>query len=246
MRIKPIWAIAKRELGFYFNSPIAYVVITAFLLLCGAYLFIFGKGPDGQTFFDGDVASMRLLFEAIPVFFIFLVPAISMRLISEEKRSGTIELLVTMPITDTEIIVGKFLGGLVFIGIALVATLPLPILVGTLGELDLGAVVAGYIGLLLLGAAYLGLGLMTSVWTQNQIVAYLLGALLCAFFYFIGGMVESVWTGAQDTVAFLSFESHFTNIARGVIDTRDVVFYLSMTALALVISVQSLQSRNWK
>ncbi len=241
-----VGALARREFGFYFNSPIAYITITLFLLVCGAYLFSIDDLQTGKGFFEANEASMRKLFEMIPVFFIFLIPAITMRLISEERRSGTIELLVTMPVTDTQIAVGKYLGGLMFLAVTLLATLPLPILVGTLGNIDGGAVVAGYVGLFLLGAAYLGIGLMTSAWTKNQIIAYLSAALICALFYFVGDMVESVWESARDALAFMSFQAHFDNIARGVIDSRDVLFYLTFIVVTLVVTVQSLSARNWK
>jgi len=248
-RVSPVAnvaALARRELGFYFNSPVAYITITIFLVVCGAYLFTIDDPLTGLSFFEANEASMRKLFDAIPLFFIFLIPAITMRLMAEEKRSGTIELLVTMPVTDTQIALGKFFGGFAFLCIALLATLPLPLLVGSLGNMDTGLIWAGYLGLLFLGAAYLAIGLMASSWTDNQIVAYLLAALLCAFFYFIDGMVDLVWAGAKDTLATLSFKAHFNNILRGVIDTRDVIYYLSVITVALVITVQSLSARNWR
>jgi ABC-2 type transport system permease protein len=125
-------------------------------------------------------------------------------------------------------------------------SLVFPLIVWNLGEIDLGMVLGGYIGLVLLGAAYAAIGLLTSTWTKNQIVAFILAVLLCAFFYAIDGMVASVWEGGRDAFAFLSFRAHFANIARGVIDSRDVVFYVSVVVVALVLSVQSLQARNWK
>lgn len=244
--LRNVFTLARRELGFYFNSPIAYITITVFLVVCGVYLFAMDNVQTGLSFFEENEASMRKLFDAIPLFFIFLIPATTMRLLAEEKRAGTIELLVTMPVTDSQIALGKFTGGLAFLAVTLLATAPLPILVGTLGDLDGGAVVAGYLGLFLLGAAYVAIGLMASSWTDNQIVAYLLAAIVCAFFYFIGGMLEAVWEGARDAFAALSFEAHFANISRGVIDTRDVLFYASVVVVALAVTVQSLQSRNWK
>jgi len=244
--LRNVGALARREMGFYFNSPVAYITITLFLVVCGVYLFSMADVATGRSFFEDNEASIRKLFDVIPVIFIFILPAITMRLLAEEKRSGTIELLLTMPVTDGEIAVGKFLGGLAFLAITLIATIPLPILVGSLGNLDVGALVAGYIGLFLLGAAYLAIGLMASSWTDNQIVAYLIAALICAFFYAISGMVSAVWLGARDAMNSLSFEAHFANITRGVIDTRDVLFYLSIVVIALVITVQSLQARNWK
>lgn len=249
-----VFALARRELGFYFNSPIAYIVITVFLVVCGAMLFIFDNPDSGTPFFEANEASLRNLFGpttatkfgGIPLLFAFLVPALTMRLISEEKRTGTIELLVTWPVTDTQIVIGKYLAGVAFVAIMLLFTWPLVLLVGRLGPLDMGLVVGGYLGLLLVGATYLALGLMTSSWTRNQINAYLVGVLLCAFFYFVDGMIGSIWADARDFFAALSIKAHFQNVARGVIDLRDLVFYGSLIAVSLVVTVQSLQARNWK
>lgn len=238
--LRNVGAVARRELAFYFNSPIAYVAITVFLAVCGVYLFV------STDFFEANRATVRPLFEQIPLFFILFLPAVSMRLISEEKRSGTIELLVTLPITDAQIVAGKFLGAMGFLAVTLAGTLIFPLIVGGLGDLDTGLVIGGYVGLFLVGAAYLAMGLMTSTWTKNQIVAFILAVLLCTFFYGIDAMVESVWEGARDALAFMSFKAHFENIARGVLDTRDIIFYLSVVVVALVAAVQSLQTRHWK
>jgi ABC-2 type transport system permease protein len=244
--LRAVAALARRELGFYFNSPIAYVVLTAFFLACGVWLFAMDNPDTGRSFFEENETSLRRLFEAVPLFFVFLVPAISMRLISEEKRTGTIELLVSWPVSDGQIVIGKYLGGLAFVAIALLGTLPLAFIVGGLGNLDAGAVVGGYVGLLLVGAAYLALGLMTSAWTSNQIIAYLVGAFICGFFYFIDGLGGAVAAGADSALAGLSFKAHFQNVSRGVLDLRDLVFYGSFIAIALVTAAQSLGARAWK
>jgi ABC-2 type transport system permease protein len=251
---KNVWALATRELGFYFNSPIAYIVITLFLVVSGAMLFVFNVPDAGRDFFAVNEASLRGLFGptsaegfgGIPLLFVFLVPAVTMRLIAEEKRTGTIELLVTWPVTDAQIVLGKYLGAVLFVGIMLLATVPLAFIVGGLGSMDVGLVIGGYLGLLLLGAAYAGLGLMTSAWTKNQIVAYLVGALICGLFYFVDGMLGLLWDGARDFFAGLSFKAHFQNVARGVVDLRDILFYASFIAVSLVVTVMSLQARNWK
>lgn len=252
--LRNVWALAKRELGFYFNSPIAYIVIALFLVVSGLMLFVFDVPDLGVDFFAANEASLRGLFGptspesfgGIPLLFVFLIPAVTMRLIAEEKRTGTIELLVTWPVTDAQIVLGKYLGAVLFVGVMLVATLPLVFIVGGLGSLDVGVVIGGYVGLFLLGAAYAGLGLMTSSWTSNQIVAYLVGALVCGLFYFVDGMLGLVWDGGRDFVAGLSFKAHFQNVARGVVDLRDLVFYASFITVALVITTLSLQARNWK
>jgi ABC-2 type transport system permease protein len=235
-----IATIARRELSFYFNSPIAYIAITVFLAICGAYLFV------AQDFFEGNQATMRPLFEQIPVFLILYAPAITMRLLSEEKRSGTVELLATWPVTDLQIILGKYLGALLLLAITLGMSLIFPMLIASLGDLDLGLVIGGYIGLLLVGAGYMAMGLATSTWTENQIVAFILAVLLCSFFYAIDTMVGSVFAEARDTFAFLSFRAHFANIARGVLDSRDLVFFLTVIGASIGVATMSLQARHWK
>ncbi len=238
--LRNVGALARRELAFFFNSPIAYIAITVFLAVCGVQLFVI------HDFFGDNQATLRPLFEQIPLFFILYLPAIAMRLISEERRAGTIELLVTLPVTDTQIVLGKFVGALAFLAITLGATLVFPLIVGTIGDLDAGVVIGSYLGLFLVGAAYLAIGLMTSTWTKNQIVAFIVAVLLCAFFYGVDAMVASFWEGGRDAMAALSFKAHFTNIARGVVDTRDLVFYASVVAVALVAAKLSLEARNWR
>ena len=238
--IRNINAIARRELGLYFNSPIAYIAVTVFLSICGVYLFVI------YPFFEGNQATIRPLIEQMPLFFILYAPAITMRLISEEKRSGTVELLATWPVTDTQIIVGKYFGALGLLVVTLGLSLIFPLIVSSLGELDMGLVIGCYTGLFLVGAAYMAMGLLTSTWTQNQIVAFILAVLLCTFFYGVDALVAEVWSSARDAFAFLSFKVHFANIARGVIDTRDVIFYLTVIGGSLAAATLSLQARNWK
>jgi ABC-2 type transport system permease protein len=240
-------AVARRELAFFFSSPIAYSIIGIFLVGCGIWLLVpHGSGASAVDFFEDNRATLRPLFEIIPLFFAVLLPAVTMRLLSEEKKSGTIELLITMPITDGQIVLGKFLGALGFLTLMLLSTLLFPLLVSGLGDLDGGLVLAGYVGLFLVGAAYIAIGLMTSTWTQNQILAFVAAVALSLLFWGANSILELVWEGARDAFAFMSVSSHFDNIARGVIDTRDVVFYLSFCAVPLVLAVQSLQARNWK
>ena len=238
--LRNIGAIARRELALYFNSPIAYIAVSVFLAICGVYLFV------TYPFFEGNQATIRPLVEQIPLFFILYAPAITMRLISEEKRSGTVELLATWPITDTQIVLGKFLGALGLLAVTLGLSLVFPLIVSSLGELDSGLVIGCYLGLFLVGAAYMAMGLLTSTWTQNQIVAFILAVLLCTFFYGVDSLVGEIWASARDAVAFLSFKVHFSNIARGVIDTRDVIFYLTVIGGSLAAATLSLQARNWK
>ncbi len=238
--IRNISAIARREMALYFKSPIAYIAVTVFLGICGVYLFV------TYPFFEGNQATIRPLVEQIPLFFILYAPAITMRLISEEKRSGTVELLATWPLTDSQIVLGKFLGALGLLVVTLGLSLVFPLIVSSLGELDGGLVLGCYLGLFLVGAAYMAMGLLTSTWTQNQIVAFILAVLLCTFFYGIDSLVGELSASARDAFAFLSFKVHFANIARGVIDTRDVIFYLTVIGSSLAFATLSLQARNWK
>lgn len=245
-----IWNIARREFSSYFNSPIAYIAITVFLILAGLqffYGFLTLNSFGGEAgFFENNEASLRLFFEGIPVLFTVFLPAISMRLMSDEKRSGTLELLVTLPVRDRDIILGKYLASLMFLGVTLILTLPYTITIFWLGNPDLGPMVGGYLGLLLIGAAYLSLGLMTSTWTKNQIVAFILGALLCSSFYFVDGLIGNVWEGTRGFFEAISFKAHFSNISRGVVDTRDVFFFLSIIILPILLAGYSLESRKWK
>ena len=154
-----------------------------------------------------------------------------MRLMSDERRSGTLELLVTLPVRDRDVILGKYLASLLFLGVTLLLTLPLVVTVALLGSPDVGPLVGGYVGLALIGAAYLALGLMTSTWTRNQIIAFLLAALLCSSLYFVDGLIGSVWEGTRSFFEAISFKAHFANISRGVIDSRDVVYFVSVIVI---------------
>jgi ABC-2 type transport system permease protein len=235
------WVIAKREFRAYFDSPIAYVSITVFLVITGVLFFL-----AGEDFFQANQASLRKLFEWVPLVFVFYLPAVSMRLLSDERRSGTIELLVTMPVRDSAVILGKYLASLGFLLVTLLLTLPYPIIVAVVGAPDWGPIVGGYFGLLLIGAVFLAVGLMTSAWTQNQIIAFVLALIINGFFYFVDRLIGAVWEGTQDVFSYLSFQNHFQNISRGVIDTRDLVFYLSLIVVAVMIASWSLASRRWK
>lgn len=238
--MKKIFTIARREFDSYFTSFIAYIAITVFVVITGVLVFFKGE------FFERNEASLRVLFEWVPLIFLGYIPAITMRLISEEKRSGTIELLVTMPVTDWQIVLGKYLAGLGFLIVSLAMTLHFPLIVALKGAPDWGPIIGGYFGLLLIGAAYLAIGLMTSTWTRNQIVSFILSLLFCGFFFFIGKAVEKVWINMKPIFDYISFDYHFHNIERGVLDTRNIIYFVSLIMLCLVISVQSLSARKWR
>lgn len=230
--------IFRRELGSYFNSAIAYIVITVFLLISG-YLYF------SQVFLVGE-ATLRDFFGITPLIFIFFGPAVTMKLLAEEKRSGTIELLVTMPVTDWQVVMGKFLAALAVITVAILLTLAYPITLSTMGDLDWGAVIGGYIGLVMLAGAYVAIGVMTSSWTRDQVVSFIVAFGITFSLYLLGKMVPLMPAGLAPIVEYMTLDSHFNNIAKGVIDSRDVIYYVSLIGACLFMATQSLDSRRWR
>jgi len=228
-----IWTIAKRELASYFTSPVAYVFLVIFLLLTGFFTFTAGN------FFERGEASLAAFFGWHPWVYLMLVPAVGMRLWAEERRSGTMELLLTMPITTWQAIVAKFLASWIFLAAALALTFPSIVTVNLLGEPDNGVIVAGYLGSLLLAGAYLAITCMTSAMTRNQVVAFILSVVICLFLILAGfNPVTDLMTrwaspALIDTVAAFSVVTHFDNFQRGVIDLRDLAFFLSVIGFAL-------------
>ena len=226
-------AIAKRELGAYFASPVAYVFIVIFLLLAGFFTFSVGQ------FFELGEASLTSFFYWHPWLYLFLVPAVGMRLWSEERRQGTMELLLTMPVTTWQAILGKFLASWAFLAIALLLTFPIVLTVNYLGDPDNGIVFAGYIGSLLLAGAYLAISSMTSAMTRNQVVSFIVSVVICLFLIIAGfGPVTDLltnWGSAAlvDTVASFSVITHFDPFQKGIVDIRDVIFFLSVIAFSL-------------
>jgi ABC-2 type transport system permease protein len=233
-----VMVFCKKELRSFFDSPIAYIVITIFLLITGWFFF--------SDLFLINQASMRNLFGIVPFIFMFFVPAVTMRLISEEKRSGTIEVLLTLPVRDHEIILGKFLAGLILICVAVVLTFVYTFTLSGLGDLDFGSVVAGYIGLIFLGATYLSIGVFTSSLTQNQIVAFITSFVIIFALFMLDKVLMFMPGFLVSFLEYLSVDYHFSNIARGVIDSRDVIYYLSIIFLFLFLAVRALESRKWR
>jgi len=234
------YILFKKELMSYFNSPIAYIFIAAFLII-GNWLFF-------NSFFVNGQATIRNYFILLPWIFLFLVPAITMRLWSEEKRSGTIEFLLTLPVTDWQVVLAKFFGSLVFLTITLILSLSLPITVIALGDVDAGPIIGGYIGAVLMGAAYLSLGLFISSLTKNQIIAFILSLAVCFVFFMIGNnfIVATAPKFLAPILQFLGIGAHFENIARGVIDTKDIIYYGSFIWLFLWLNKQIIEMRGWK
>lgn len=226
--------IARRELASYFNAPVAYIVIVTFLLVAGwmffSGLFIMGRADLRQLFAPSPFSPSMLL--------VIIAPAVTMRLIAEERKSGTIELISTMPIRKWEIVVGKFLAAYALLAIAILSTLVYAITVAVIGELDWGPVIGGYFGLLLFAGALVAIGLLCSSLTQNQIVAFIVGFIVCAALYFIFWLQFFMPAGLAPVVEFVSVSSHLESLARGVIDTRNVVYYLSLIIGALFLAMR--------
>ncbi len=217
--------IFRKEFNDYFISPIAYIVISVFLLVTGWFFF--------STFFLEDQANLRGFFNMLPLIFAFVIPAVTMRLFSEEFSAGSDEILLTMPVSATEVILGKFAAAVAFVGAALVPTLAYPVTVSLLGDLDWGPVVGGYLGALLLAASFCALGLLASSLTRNQIVAFILGTLICFFLALADRMLIFFPRPILEVIGFLGTGAHFENIAKGVIDSRDLLYFLSVSFLGL-------------
>jgi ABC-2 type transport system permease protein len=232
------WAITKRELRTYFNSPVAYIVATVYMILAG-YFFFTGLFLEKQ-------AEMRGYFSVTPIFFCFIVPAITMRLLAEEKGSGTLELLITMPVRDWEVVLGKFLAAFGLVAIIVAVTGFYAVTVASVGDLDKGPAFAGYVSLTLMGGAYAAIGVMASSFTRNQIVAFILAFGISFGLFIFGSIVQMVPQALQPFVAFMASGEHMQSRARGVIDTRDVLYYLSIISVCLVVASVTLESRKWR
>lgn len=248
MRIKEsinnIKAVFKRELSAYFGSPVAYVFIVIFLILQGFFTFYISH------FFEAGQSDLRSFFEWHPWIFLFLIPAVAMRLWSEERRLGTLELLLTLPVTVMEVICGKFLAAWIFIGISLSLTFPMVLTVIYLGSPDMGAILCGYIGSFLLAGAFLSVGIMTSSFTRSQVISFILSVVICLFFILAGyPPVTDILSGWApfwliNLISGLSFLPHFNSMARGVLDLRDFIYYFSVILFMLLSNSVVLQNKR--
>ncbi|MGH8707802.1 MAG: ABC transporter permease [Burkholderiales bacterium] len=238
-----IRTIAKRELASYFASPVAYVFLVIFLLLTGFLTFTAG------AFFERGEASLGAFFAWHPWVYLVLVPAVGMRLWAEERRAGTLELLLTLPVTAWQAILGKFLASWVFLAIALVLTFPVVLTVNVLGEPDNGAIAAGYLGSLFLAGAYLAITCLTSALTRNQVIAFILAVVLCLFLILAGFspvtdlLVRWASPAVVDTVAAFSVVTHFDGFQKGVVDSKDLIFFLSVIGYSLFATGVVLRNR---
>lgn len=225
-----ISTIAMRELRAYFATPLAYVFIVIFLALMGAFTFYIGG------FYEAEQANLSAFFNFHPWLYLFLVPAISMRLWAEERRSGNIELLMTLPITTVQAVIGKFLAAWAFTGVALALSFPIWLTVNYLGDPDNGVILAAYVGSLFMAGGFLAIGSCISAASKNQVVAFIITVAICFLFLLAGfPLVLDFFSGwapqaLLDTVASLSFRTHFESISKGIIDLRDIVYFLMVIA----------------
>ena len=235
--MKNILTIFRKELRSYFNSPVAYIVLFVFLIITGWFF--------TSSLFLGQVVTMRNVFDIIPFIFLFFVPAISVRTLSEEKKSGTIELLLTKPISDTDIVMGKFLAALALTGIALAFTLIYVISLTFLGKIDLGSIIGTYIGLLLMSGVYISIGIFASSLTENQVVAFIISFLMVFALFLLNKVLVFLPTSLASILEYISIDYHFGSIARGVIDTRNIIYYLSGITIFILLTRASLERRKW-
>ncbi len=234
------WVIAKKELQSYFDSLIAYILLILFLGFSGFFTWLFGS----DVFMVGQ-ASLQGFFGIAYWTLFFFTPALTMRLLAEEKKSGTIEMLLTKAVTDRQVVIGKFLAAFLLVVIALAFTLPYVFTLSSIGNIDAGEIRCGYAGLALLSAAYISIGIYASSLTNNQIVAFLLALSIGLFFHIIFEVLAGSFTGIPAQVfSTLSLNNHFQSISRGVVDTRDVIYFASLIFLGLFMAELSLTKRN--
>ncbi len=230
--------IFRREMRSYFNSPVAYIVITLFLLVSG-YFF-------SSTLFLNNSADLRSLFGIAGFILMLFTPAVTMRLLAEERRAGTIEILVTLPVKDEEIVVGKFLAGFALTAISIVLTFIAYLTIASLGNADFGAAFGGYLGLILMSGVYVAIGLFTSSLSPNQIIAFIVGFVIIFAFFMLDKILAFLPDALTSFFEYLSIDYHYSNISRGVIDSRDLIYYFSMIFFFLYLAVKMTQLRKWR
>jgi len=243
--MNPMLTIARREFRSYFDSPLAYVVICLSFLLLGLGFFMFRGG-----FWQADKASIQGIFEYAPMgLSLLVVPVVTMRLLAEEKRSGTLEMLITLPVRDSDVILGKYLGGLGLVLTLVVATLAYPFVMfkwpWNLGPLDWGPVLAGYFGLVLFSAATVAIGLLITALTESQAIAFFITCFVLVVLWEMAEAAPLVGPGLGNILEYMSFQTRLEGFSRGILDTRDIVYFLSVTALALTVAFRALERRKW-
>ncbi|MDN5210424.1 ABC transporter permease subunit [Fulvivirgaceae bacterium BMA12] len=238
--MKSIWIIAKRELQSFFDSLIAYIMLILFLGFSGFFTWLYGT-----DIFLVNQASLQSFFNIAFWTLFFFIPAITMRMLAEEKKTGTIELLLTKAVSDRQVVLGKFLACFLLVAIALAFTLPYYITIANIGKVDHGAVWCGYLGLLLMSAAYISIGLFTSSITNNQIVAFLLAIFAGLFLHLIFNVLAGNFTGFLGQLFYtLSLSVHFDSLSRGVIDSRDIIYFVSIVIIGILLAELNLAKRN--
>lgn len=233
--MRQVFYVLGKEFKGYFVSPVAYIVIAIFLLVTGWFFF--------STFFLFNQADLRNFFSLLPFMFAFVIPAVTMRLFSEEMKLGSYEVLMTLPVTLGQVVLGKFLAAVAVVVAMLIPTLSYPLTVSLLGELDWGPVTGGYLGAILLGAAFAAVGVFASSLTRNQIVAFIVGMAICFSLSLLDRMLFFMPAQVLSVVGYLGVESHFRNITRGILDSRDVLYFLSVTFVGLYAAHLSMQEK---
>lgn len=234
--MRQVLRVFNKEFRTYFVSPIAYIVISIFLLVTGWFFF--------STFFLYNQATLRNFFAMLPIIFSFVVPAITMRLFSEELNIGSYETLLTLPVTFLDVALGKFLAAVAFVGASLIPTLAYPITVACLGQLDWGPVVGGYVGAVLLAAAFSAVGLFASSLTRNQIIAFIIGMAICFSLTLIDKMLFFLPQSLLGVLEYLGADFHFNNISKGIIDSRDILYFLSVSFVGLYGAHLAMEEKN--
>jgi len=237
-----IWTICKREINAFFNSLTAYIILVVFLAVSGFFTWL---GGSGDIFFVGQ-ASLGIFFGIAFWTLFFFIPAITMRMLAEEKRSGTLELLATKPVSDFQIVAGKWLASWLLVLISLAFTLPYYITVANLGNIDHGAVLSGYLALILISGVYTSIGIFASSITKNQIVALILSLFICVFFQILFGVMADVLPGVLSDIAeFLDLQFHYSTLTRGIISLESILFMGFLIVLGFVLATASLRRRLW-
>jgi ABC-2 type transport system permease protein len=236
-----IWTIAGKELKSYLASPMAYIVMAIFLLFTGAFFTLLA--PYNSSTFNE--TSIKGFLQPAGIMLLLLGPLLTMRLVAEERKLGTIELLLTAPVRDSQVIIGKYLGSVGILVVMLVLTLYYPIMLFVFGDPDPGPIITGYLGLFLLGCVSLAVGTFASTLSSNQLVAAVVGGGVLIALWFVGMGAEYLPAGLKDIIGYISLSSYFPDLMRGILDTRGIIYYISIAALFLFLAIRSLESSRW-
>lgn len=235
--MRALLAITERELRAYFLSPLGYVILFVFIFLAAIFFYVPIVAGEG---------TLRYFFSNVVIWLVILVPAITMRLIADERRTGTIEVLMTSPVTDAQVILGKFLGSLGFYAVMLLLTVQFPLLLGWVSTPDRGPILTGYLGLVLFGASFLSIGLLASTLTRSQVVAFM-STVMVLLLLILLDWFATISTGTTNTILqVLGMRQHLENFSKGIIDTKDVIYYLSVVGLCLMLSIRALAAWKWR